>query len=398
MGVSVVARVEAVGADALQLVADRLLHDHQALPRERWLAVIRSFRQPLPPAEHLAKPSERQEDPPDDRSRGKKQRTMYCLRHSGRPGQLIAMIEDAEAPNRPLQQTTPQRSDLTSPLETTNNHKKTEYPQKQEKLIEGTNTEDAQPRPVDQPSINDNPTEAAQPPIVLTGDNGTEAAPPPIVLTTERESTDMVLDDDDTAVKNPPVTATPSHYRISIVSVPDSFEQLLSSTICAPQTALIPSAWCPRPNIVAIEGMSWGIYSNSFESEIGSASNVGSTASAMSTKEAQPDWWIRLGTVTNKGATSGNTSLPWLILELECAASPIELDPSHEFLESVLNTLLRPNDQLLVKPFRPTPQNLIEAGLTSDESNLTTIPQPPKTATLRNGYSMLMLAKQESLI
>jgi hypothetical protein len=62
--------------------------------------------------------------------------------------------------------------------------------------------------------------------------------------------------------------------------------------------------------------MSWGIYSSSFESDISPTSNMGSMASNMLTKDTQPDWWIRLGTVTNKGATSGNTSLSWLILEV----------------------------------------------------------------------------------
>ncbi|KAA1085380.1 hypothetical protein PGT21_005124 [Puccinia graminis f. sp. tritici] len=385
MGASLVARVEGIGVDAFQLVTDRLLRDHQALPRERWLAVIRSFRQPLPPIEHATKPPDRQDDALDDRNKGKKQRTMYCLRHSGKPGQLVALIEDAEAPIRCHQDTTSQEPDLSAPFDTNEFHKKTEdgpsASQNHEKHTGDVNTANSQPTPVDQPSTND---------------NGTETATPRIAVTNDQESTDMVLDG---AIKTPSVKIAPSHYRVSIVSVPDSFEQLLSSTICAPQTSLIPSAWCPRPNIVAIEGMSWGIYSSSFESEISPTSNMGSMASSMWTKDTQPDWWIRLGTVTNKGATSGNTSLSWLILELECAASPIELDPSFELLESVMHALLRPDGKLLVKPFRPTAKSLMEAGLTSEESNLTTSsPHPPKTATLRNGYCMLMLAKQESLI
>ncbi|KAI9606625.1 hypothetical protein H4Q26_006161 [Puccinia striiformis f. sp. tritici PST-130] len=374
MGVSLVARVEGVGADAFQLIADRLLRDHQAPARERWLAVIRSLRQPIPPIEDAPTVSERQKDASDARNRGRKQRTMYCLRHSGRPGELIAMIEDAEAPNRRAQDATIQRSHLSSPLDPIGNPVK---------LMSDTILEDAQHKDGDQPPTNT---------------NGAHPENLPIAMTAEHASTDMAVDNAIAPIKNDSDTTTPSHYRVSIVSVPDSFEQLLSSAICAPQTTLIPSAWCPRPNIIAIEGMSWGIYSSSFESEIGPGSNLGPMSSTMSTKESQPDWWIRLGTVTNKGASSGSISLPWLMLELECATSPIELDPSSEFLESVLHALIKPDRQLLVKPFRPTEQDLIEAGLTSEESNLTSSPNPPKTASLRNGYCMLMLAKQESLI
>ncbi|POV99130.1 hypothetical protein PSTT_14025, partial [Puccinia striiformis] len=159
--------------------------------------------------------------------------------------------------------------------------------------------------------------------------------------------------------------------------VPDSFKQPLSSARCAPQTTLIPSAWCPRPNIIAIEGMLWGIYSICRPKR---ASRIGGL----------------VGRVTTKGASSGRTSLPWLILELKCAASPIELDPSCEFLESVLRTLIKPDGQLLVKPFQPTKQDLIEAGLTGEKSNLISSPNPPKMASLQNRYCMLMLAKQEN--
>ena len=66
-----------------------------------------------------------------------------------------------------------------------------------------------------------------------------------------------------------------------------------------------------------------------------------------------------------------------------------------------MQVLLKPDEKLLIKPFRPTEQNLLEAGLTPNEQGThhrTTPPHPPKTACLRNGYCMLMLAKQESLI
>jgi len=383
MGASLVARVEAVGADAFQLVADRLLRDHQAPPRERWLAVIRSFRQPVPPIEHSPKLPDRQEDAPHAGNRAKKQRTMYCLRHSGRPGQLVAMIEDADAPSRLPLHAPAQHPHLSYPSDTTN-HKKTGEPETQ-----------THEKPAD-----DTPHKSENP--LLINDNEIEADKAPAVVNSDKKSTDMMVDDDIADMKtHEAATPTPRHFRVSIVSVPDSFEQLLSSAICATQSTLVPSAWCPRPNIVAIEGMSWGVYSSTFESEIGPLSHMGSIPSSLPTKETQPDWWIRLGTVTNKGATSGNTSLPWLILELECAASPIELDHSTEFLESVMQVLLKPDEKLLIKPFRPTEQNLLEAGLTPNEQGThhrTTPPHPPKTACLRNGYCMLMLAKQESLI
>ncbi|PLW27750.1 hypothetical protein PCANC_02863 [Puccinia coronata f. sp. avenae] len=356
----------------------------QSQPRERWLAVIRSFRQPLPPiSDHPT--NHQQEDALHAPNKPKKQRALYCLRHSGRPGQLVAMIEDADAPSRLALNAAPPHLHL-SPLLNIMNHKQTEnpLPQTHDKQMGDAALDESHHAPSDQPFLQD---------------NGTEAGKTPVPIHTAQESTDMAVDDETSAIRNPRVTTKeePSHYRVSLVSVPDSFEQLLSSAICATQSTLVPSAWCPRPNMVAIEGMVWGIYSSSFESEIGSGSNLGAIPSNFSSKETQPDWWIRLGTVTNKGATSGNTSLPWLILELECAASPIELDYSSEFLESVMHAILKPNAQLLIKPFRPTEQNFLEAGLTPEHDPAHST-HPPKTSCLQNGYSMLMLAKQERLI
>lgn len=223
---------------------------------------------------------------------------MYYLRHSGRPGQLVAMIEDADAPSRLPLYAPAQHSHLSYPPDITN-HKKT-----------GESATQTHEKPAD-----DTPHEPENQSLI--NDNDIEANKAPAVANSEKKSTDMMVDDDIAAMKtHKAATPTPSHYRVSIVSVPDSFEQLLSSAICATQSTLVPSAWCPRPNIVAIEGMSWGVYSSTFESEIGPLSHMGSIPSNLPTKETQPDWWIRLGTVTNKGATSGNTSLPWLILEV----------------------------------------------------------------------------------
>lgn len=303
---------------------------------------------------------------------------MYCLRHSARPGQLIAMIEDFHASSRPSPKKNASKSEPT-PLPNANMTNAGDTLEPASSALDSGGA-------VDKENIQAVPNEAHPPSI-----SESNLPEPSSTLSNQNEFTPMVLDNYEHAAEEPAAFSSSTHYRISLISVPDSFEQLLTSAICASQTTTIPSAWCPRPNIVAIEGVTWGIYSSSFDGETG-LPTPGPMLSTRSSKEIKPDWYLRLGTVTNKGATTGATSLPWLMLELECAATASELDPSSRFLESVMSSLIQPDEMLRVRPFRPTQQSFVEAGLMTQEDDVFAFRNLVKAASLRNGYCMLMLA------
>lgn len=352
MGVSLVAKIEGVGLDAFKIVADRLGRDYQAPVLERWLLVIRSYRQPVPPLnEHT------QVDDQSVSLKGIKQRAMYTVRHSGRSDELVVMIEDPSAPRR------------TRPK-----------PLRQEP---GTPAETSKHTPPPEPTLDQKPVDLSQPNIALS--NSVPSTPGDEPLAAIVSTYKPVVEPD---MSPEPPSNQGDHHRLSILSVPDSFELLLSATLCSNHAIQPPSSWLQRPNMVLVEGKVWGLYLDPHDTDL---ANTGPPKR----RERQPDWWIRLGTVTNKGAASAHGALPWLLLEVECAAG--SLGQSSAFLKHLLHALIRPGPTMVMKPFEPTEQDLYEAGLVGEGlegSDGTTRP----SAGRRNGYCMLMLAKREGLI
>ncbi|MBW0557995.1 hypothetical protein O181_097710 [Austropuccinia psidii MF-1] len=390
MGISLVAQVKGIGIDPFQLISDRLIRDHQALPPERWVSLIKSYRLPISPVyesqtdndKYLGLDNDLNEI---DKTKSRKQRAMYCLRHSARPAQIVAMIEDPNAPSRStmldpkssriLTQINSQ-CDLDDLINT--------LPSKQDHQVISTFDQIHDLKQIE--TINQDALKI-------------------IATPTSKTNTENVWDESSGSIKIEKVdpisslktlTSSPNHYRTSIISVPESFEFLLNTVLCAPPTNQTPSTWTTRPNLIAIEGLVWAVYSNSFDMHVNSSLDM-TLGSNHVHKDNRPDWWIRLGSVSNKGATGSNTCLPWLVLEIECLASPLDLTSTHKFLENILAALIRPNDKLTMKPLRLDEQDLFDAGLINSTEKLP-IDDSQESDVRRNGYSLLMLAKREGLI
>ncbi|CAH7688756.1 hypothetical protein BY996DRAFT_4576031 [Phakopsora pachyrhizi] len=398
MGATVVARVEGLGIDSLRLLTDRLSREYQASAIERWACIIRSYRQIKQPAELTSLLNSSEDNPEggiDDGGRARlfKQRAMYTLRHSGMLTQIIVMVEDPNAPKRSSEilknnQSDDQNSrsspvaDISSNNNTTSNKNDMNDSQQQPKIVE------EELKNIDSTDT----TEPVQAPAITPIDQAKQQTKP-----------DDGSDSDPSTPGDEPLIGT--HYQTSVIALPDTFELLISTTLCSTQTIQPPSSWMARPSIVLIEGKVYGLYSDPMSLEESLYNGDSSGPGSGGGRFCNPDWLLRIGTVTNKGSATSNIALPWLIVELEYLGSD-ELDSKGlNFLEELLKMIVRPDEKMKMRIFRPNEEDLIDAGLESDVDDKVGRREcvedghlPKAIVSRRSGYCIMMLAKQEGLI
>ncbi|KAG0142746.1 hypothetical protein CROQUDRAFT_49866 [Cronartium quercuum f. sp. fusiforme G11] len=308
MGGTVVARIDG-GTDVFELLVGRLQRHRQTLMTDdRWSVTIRSYRQPTPPVveqsfksfvDSTTNPHQRWDSQDIISSTGLKlrQRIMHTVRNSAGPEGLVVMIEDGNAPTR-------------TNWETKSRERKIEISRR--KITQATAIANSQPTQITNgiegpivSAINQSETSNSMlNPLTLI-----EKEEPIKDISTALESSSVLLDDGDGFVDLPP--EPPNHFRVTMASFPDSFDQLLSNSLVTSQPDPNPSLWIARSQTIWIHGSIWGLYST----HLGLNNSKSDPDSLTLDGQTPPDYWIRLGKVVNKGASNSSVSLPWAILE-----------------------------------------------------------------------------------